>query len=171
MRTERLTIDRISPKDREDFFDCISNDKKVLETFVCEYSESLEQFDFAPYLKTEGLFAIRLTESNRLIGIILYFNRDEDGCEIGYALGSKYWNHGYATEAAKAFIAHCFSVLDCKQVLASVFAENDSSKKVLEKCGMRYIHTVEKGMEYLGAERDLVYYMLEAEYAYHAKES
>lgn len=34
--TDRLIIDRITPDDKEDYFNSISHDKKVLETFVLE---------------------------------------------------------------------------------------------------------------------------------------
>ena len=50
METERLVIDRIRASDKEDYFKCISHDKKVLETFICRYAETMEEFDFSRYL-------------------------------------------------------------------------------------------------------------------------
>ena len=100
METQRLIIDKLRPGDKEDYFHNISHDKKVLETFICRYAESMDEFDFAPYLTNENLFAIRLKETGRLIGIILYFDEKDGGCEIGYGLGSEHWGRGYATEAA-----------------------------------------------------------------------
>lgn len=161
MLTKRLEINRVTPNDKKDYFDNISNNKKVLETFVCSYVESLDDFDFEPYLKMDNLFAIRLKESRKLIGIILYFAEEDNTCEIGYGIGSKYWNNGYATEAVGAFIEYCFSVLKYKKVYASFFNGNDASKKVMEKCGMKYDHFAEKEIEYLGEERDLTYYVIE----------
>ena len=108
METERLVIDRLRRSDKEDYFKNISHDKKVLETFICKYAETLEEFDFEPYLGRDELFAIRLKETGRLIGIILYFDGDGDSCEIGYGLGSAYWNKGYATEAVARVIRFCF---------------------------------------------------------------
>ena len=161
MITERLEINRITSNDKEDFFINVSNDKKVLETFVCTYAESLDDFDFEPYLKMDNLFAIRLKESGKLIGIILYFAKDGNSCEIGYGIGSDYWNKGYATEAVGAFIEYCFSSFNCKKVYASFFNGNGASQKVLEKCGMKYDRFMEKEFEYLGEERDLTYYVIE----------
>lgn len=161
MITERLEINRITPDDREDYFRNISNDKKVLETFVCAYAESLEKFDFDPYLKMENLFAIRIKKTGKLIGIILYLDNNGESCEIGYGIGSEYWNKGYATEAVAAFIEYCFYDLNLKKVYASYFTGNDSSQKVMKKCGMTYDRFVEKEFEYLGAERDLTYYVIE----------
>lgn len=95
MVTERLILDPIRASDKEDYFINISHDRKVLETFICRYAETLEDFDFSSYLSNDALFAIRLKETGRLIGIILYFDDDDaERCEIGYGIGSRYWNRG-----------------------------------------------------------------------------
>ena len=56
METERLIIDRIKETDKEDYFINISHDKKVLETFICRYADSLEKFDFSSYPGRQDLF-------------------------------------------------------------------------------------------------------------------
>ena len=108
MKTERLIIDQIKETDKEDYFINISHDKKVLETFICRYADSLEEFDFSSYPGRQDLFAIRLKGTGRLIGIILYFDEKEGSCEIGYGIGSGFWNQGYATEAASRFLEYLF---------------------------------------------------------------
>ena len=158
IETGRLVIDDLKAGDKEDYFCNISHDKAVLETFVCKYAETLEEFDFAPYLEKENLFAIRLKSSGSLIGIILYFDEKDGGCEIGYGLGSRYWNKGYATEAVKSFIGFCFYEKGFDIVYASFFPENAASKRVMEKCGFTYRRFSEKEFEYLGVGRDLIYY-------------
>ena len=87
METERLIIDQIKETDKEDYFINISHDKKVLETFICRYSDSLEEFDFSAFPIRQDLFAVRLKETGRLIGIILYFDEKEKSCEIGSGSG------------------------------------------------------------------------------------
>ena len=163
METERLVIDALRPSDREDYFHNISHDRKVLETFICRYAESLEDFDFSSYLQNEELFAIRLKETDRLIGIILYFDEKDGVCEIGYGLGSKHWGRGYATEAAGRFIDWLFDEKGMRSVCASFFVGNNSSRRVMEKCGMRFERYSEKELSYLGAERDLIYYAVRKE--------
>ena len=49
METERLIIDQIKETDKADYFINISHDKKVLETFICRYADSLEEFGFPPF--------------------------------------------------------------------------------------------------------------------------
>ena len=158
METERLILDRVRETDRDDYFYNISHDKKVLETFVCRYAETPEELDLSPYVTNEKLFAIRLKATGRLIGIILYFDEKDGSCEIGYGLGSGYWDRGYATEAVRRFLEFLFAEKGFQTVCASFFTGNDASRRVMEKCGMRYSRFSEKELSYLGAERDLTYY-------------
>ena len=57
--------------------------------------------------------------------------------EIGYAIGKKHWNKGYVTEAFKKMIDFLFS-LGVHKVVASHLVGNDASKRVMEKCGLKY---------------------------------
>ena len=160
METERLIIDPIKETDKEDYFINISHDKKVLETFICRYAETMEEFDFSSYPGRQDLFAIRLKETGRLIGIISCFDEKDGSCEIGYGIGSGYWNRGYATEAVHRFLDYLFREKRLKTVYASFFTGNDASRRVMEKCGMNFDHFSEKELTYLGIERDLTYYLI-----------
>ena len=160
METERLIIDSIREADKEDYYINISHDKRVLETFICRYADTLEDFDFSSYPGRQDLFAIRLKETGRLIGIILYFDEKEDSCESGYGIGSAFWNQGYATEAASRFLEYLFREKGMRTVYASFFTGNDASRRVMEKCGMSYDHFSEKELTYLGIDRDLTYYAI-----------
>ncbi len=160
MKTERLIIDPIRETDKEDYFINISHDRKVLETFICRYADTLEEFDFSPYPGRQDLFAIRLKETGRLIGIILYFDEKDDSCEIGYGIGSAYWNQGYTTEAVHRFLEYLFREKGMRKVYASFFTGNYASRRVMEKCGMSYDHFSEKELSYLGTWRDLIYYVI-----------
>jgi len=162
METERLIIDSIRVTDKEAYFQNISHDKKVLETFICRYADSLEEFDFSGYLTNPALFAIRLKETEQLIGILVLCDETEVSCEIGYGIGSRYWNRGYATEAVRRFIQYCFEEKGLLTVYASFFTGNDASRRVMEKCGMAYCRFSEKELTYLGVERDLTYYAINA---------
>ena len=109
--TDRLVIDAVRPCDKADYFHNISHDKRVLETFICNYAETLEEFDFSKYPGREDLFAVRKKEDGRLIGILTYFDVKDGACEIGYGFGSEHWGKGYATEAVSAFLDYCVDTL------------------------------------------------------------
>ena len=160
METERLIIDQIKETDKENYYINISHDKKVLETFICRYADSMEEFDFSSYPGREDLFVIRLKETGRLIGIVNFFDEKDGVCEIGYGIGSGYWGHGYATEAVRRFLAYLFREKGMRTVYASFFTGNEASRRVMEKCGMTYDHVSEKELTYLGIERDLMYYAI-----------
>ena len=160
METERLILDSIRESDKEDYFTNISHDKRVLETYICRYADTLEAFDFSSYPGRQDLFAIRLKKTGRLIGIVNYFDEKDGVCEIGYGIGSGYWGHGYATEAVRRFLEYLFSEKSLHTVYASYFTGNEASRRVMEKCGMTFDHVSEKELTYLGVERDLTYYAI-----------
>ena len=161
METERLIIDSIRESDKADYFTCISHDRKVLETFICRYAETMDDLDFSFYPDRRDMFAVRLKETGRLIGIVLYFDEKDGACEIGYGLGSEYWGHGYATEAVGAFLEYLFSEKVFHTVYASYFPGNEASRRVMEKCGTRFDRLSKKELTYLGTERDLIYYSVD----------
>lgn len=161
MISSRLIVDRLKPTDKEDYFKNISHDKKVLENFMCKYEEKIEDFDFSPHLSSDCLFAIRLKENERFIGIISLFSQDSDSIEIGYGLGQEYWGKGYTKEACVLILEYLFLEKGYKTVYASYFAINLASKRVMEKLGMVYSHTVMNELTYLGIERDAIYYKMD----------
>jgi [ribosomal protein S5]-alanine N-acetyltransferase len=59
--------------------------------------------------------------------------------EVGlyYALSPRHWGRGYATEAARALVEHCFSTLRLKRVVATTAHDNAGSIGVMKRLGMR----------------------------------
>ena len=80
-------------------------------------------------------------ENGKLIGILTEFLVKGKAIEIGYGIGSNYWNNGYVTEAVEAFIPYLFNERGFDTVYASCFIDNPASKRVMEKVGMTYSHT------------------------------
>ncbi len=80
--------------------------------------------------------AIEVTESATLIGAIDLFERNGEAC-IAYWIGRPFWGNGYATEAARAFIAHVFATKAIDNLRAGLFVENAASVRVLEKLGFQ----------------------------------
>jgi len=61
---------------------------------------------------------------------------DDDGLEIFYSLAPGSWGRGYATEAARAVLAHALGTLGLPEVLAEVDEGNTASVAVVERLGM-----------------------------------
>jgi predicted acetyltransferase len=68
----------------------------------------------------------------------LGMNDQQSEIEVGYALHKQYWNNGYATELARAFLEWGFRHLSVDKFVAILRPENAASRRVLEKSGMRY---------------------------------
>ncbi|MFH1513143.1 MAG: GNAT family N-acetyltransferase [Bacillota bacterium] len=63
--------------------------------------------------------------------------------EIGYVLSKDYWGQGLMPEAVGAVIAYCFDTLGLDALTCCHFTENGQSRRVIEKCGFRFVRTGE----------------------------
>jgi RimJ/RimL family protein N-acetyltransferase len=80
--------------------------------------------------------ALRLDDS--VIGhLILRAESEHRTREIGWVIHERARGQGYATEAARALLRHCFETLDLHRVFATCQPENVASWRVMEKLGMR----------------------------------
>ena len=59
------------------------------------------------------------------------------GVELVWTLGSAWWGHGYAPEAARAAAADGFARCGLPELVAFTAAVNAPSRRVMEKLGMR----------------------------------
>jgi [ribosomal protein S5]-alanine N-acetyltransferase len=58
--------------------------------------------------------------------------------EIAYGVDADYQGHGYATEAARALVAHAFATGRVRVVRAHTRPEANASTRVLTKCGFEW---------------------------------
>jgi [ribosomal protein S5]-alanine N-acetyltransferase len=84
-----------------------------------------------------------VTEDNTLLGNGGYKGLPQDGSvEIGYEVHPVYRGRGYATEFARALIAHAWTFAEVHTVLAHTLAEENPSTGVLRKCGFAQVGTL-----------------------------
>ncbi|KAF8392394.1 hypothetical protein HHK36_022736 [Tetracentron sinense] len=97
---------------------------------------------------------------NRPIGFIKVApNTDADICrgDLGYAIASKYWGHGIATQAVKMVVSSIFSEWPhLERLQALVDVENPASQRVLEKAGFQREGVFRKFFIHRGRTRDMV---------------
>ena len=167
METKRLLLRKLSKSDAYDVYQNIFYDEKVLETFLGRYAATFDDFDFDGLLtffeKKLFSYGIELKGNHECIGIIFENQRHEDNIEIGYALSSIYWNLGYMSEALKAVLYELMERNEGNVFSAAAFKENIGSWRVMEKCGMKYSHTVKNEIEWKGKSHDVVYYEMKKE--------
>jgi ribosomal-protein-alanine N-acetyltransferase len=58
--------------------------------------------------------------------------------EIGWRLAREHWGRGYASEAARAALAHGFGPLGLAEVVSFTAVANARSRRVMEKLGMSH---------------------------------
>ncbi|HVH15035.1 MAG TPA: GNAT family N-acetyltransferase [Candidatus Angelobacter sp.] len=83
-----------------------------------------------------GLFSVLLRQSGKLIGNCGLTLMLLDGVliiELGYEFNSKYWNQGYATEAAVAVRDFAFRQLHLQTITSLVRVRNLAAMRVSEK--------------------------------------
>jgi RimJ/RimL family protein N-acetyltransferase len=100
----------------------------------------------------ESVHVMRDSFTTRGWGTLAVVQRGREGCvgycgvrplphtpeiEVAFALQRRYWNQGYATEAAAASIDTAFNALKLTSIVATVYPDNKPSLRVLEKLGMR----------------------------------
>ena len=84
--------------------------------------------------------------------------------ELGWALDPAYTGHGYATEAVRELLRHCFQDLGVRRVTADCFLDNESSWRLMERLGMRReLHAVRESLHRSGRWLDTVGYAILAE--------
>lgn len=80
---------------------------------------------------------------------------------IGYVLAKESWGKGLMTEAVKAVMRHAFEVDKLELISVNHFANNEKSKRVIEKVGFKYEGTIRYARKvYDDGIEDLVCYSM-----------
>jgi RimJ/RimL family protein N-acetyltransferase len=69
------------------------------------------------------------------MGVVSIYRGREGAPELGYWLGTPYWDQGFATEAARSLIDAFFAYTEGTELTAWARVINPASRRVLEKCG------------------------------------
>ena len=141
LKTERLTLRQLSIDDHQDIF-ALRSDPEINEFLgrqICETKEEAISFinKVNDNIKEGNSFywAITLAESNIIVGTICLFDfsTEDDSCEIGYELMTKFQGQGIMTEAVQVVIDYVFHTLKLKKILAVTHYKNQSSTNLLLK--------------------------------------
>ena len=92
--------------------------------------------------KTESIWAITERENPaRLIGVVSIREDTGDG-HRGFWLAESEWGKGYMTEAVTALNDWVFSETPLTEIVVYNVASNEGSRRVKQKTGAEYVHTV-----------------------------
>jgi RimJ/RimL family protein N-acetyltransferase len=90
---------------------------------------SLETDEFVRGIELDG----------ELIGAVGYIETGVRVAEIGYWIGKPWWGNGFATEAARMLLTHCFEEAGFRRLLCGHFIDNPASARVISKLGFRRV--------------------------------
>ena len=151
------------------------SDPKVMRYWsrgpLMQMDDAREMFDEIDRGVRAGQFlqwAIARNTDDLMIGSCALFSQNpaHRRAEIGFALSSAHWGHGYAQEALRLALEQAFAGLDLHRIEADVDPHNTASLRLLERIGF-----VREGLLrerwHVGGERQdsAIYGLLARDYA------
>lgn len=166
LKTDRLTLRPWKESDLEDFYAYASVDGVGQMAGWLPHKDMEESRTILTHF-IEGKKTFALEYRGKVIGSLgvetyreaLYPElSDLRGRSIGYVLSKDYWGQGLMPEAVKAVIDWLFDTIKLDFIFVGHFDWNRQSRRVIEKCGFRYLtstkyetryNTVETTMDYV----------------------
>ena len=150
LTTDRLTLRPWRESDLNDFYEYASVDG-VGQMAGWNPHRNLEESKaiLSSFIRHKKTFALEYQE--KVIGSLGIEECSEEnypeldalqGREIGYVLSKAYWGRGLMPEAVKAVIAWLFEEEKLDFIIVGHFDWNSQSRRVIEKCGFRFVRTV-----------------------------
>lgn len=167
LRTERLVLRPWRESDLGDFYEyarvdgvgqmagwlphrSVDESREILDKFIREKKTFALEYEG----KGVGSLGIETYAEDRYPELDLARKR---GREIGYVLSRDYWGRGLMTEAVRAVIDWLFDEVKLDFIIVGHFVRNDRSRRVIEKCGFRYIKTIPWETRYGRTESSMEY--------------
>ena len=104
----------------------------TVQQYIAHYLSGYEQ-------RSSSRWAIADAVSDQLIGTCGYYwwNPQDSLAELSYDLSKDYWGKGIMSQAVKAVLRWGFDVLEINRIQATVMVGNNTSARILEKCGFQ----------------------------------
>lgn len=147
IETKRLLLRPFMVEDAEDMFCNYCSDPLVTKYLTWPTYTSIrdaqERIAFMREQYETGAvwdWAIEFKELGQVIGSIGVVEHSEklNAVEIGYCIGSRFWNRGIMSEAFSAVIDYLFTQCDVNRISSRHDPNNPASGAVMRKCGLLY---------------------------------
>ena len=152
LETERIILREFIPSDEEEFLQ-LDSDPEVMQYLKGRSSTRKEIREMMSRVQNiiqnsngdHGCWTAIFKETTEVIG---WFHLRPDKkqpsnskrLELGYRLKKRFWGKGLATEGSLSLIDHAFFSLEVNEVFATTMKKNLGSRRVIEKCGLKYSH-------------------------------
>ena len=150
LETKRLLLRKLTMRDADDIY-AYSKDPQVALHVLWDHHTSIGEskayirYMIRKYRQNEpSSWGIELKSTGQIIGTIgyMWYQRDNNACEVGYSLSRAHWNQGIMTEALQSVINYSLGELNLHRVEAQFEVSNPASGAVMEKAGMTYEGTL-----------------------------
>jgi len=172
IETPRLLLREIQAEDEDDVHEfasdpCVSrfdewgpNTREKTHEVISRWLKIHQEWP-----REETNLAVELRSEKKRIGTVALYVKDQKNASayIGYVFNRRYWNQGYATEAARALVDAAFKSLSLHRVWATCDTRNVASRRVMEKIGMRREAHFVKDVFQKGEWRDSYLYAILAD--------
>lgn len=168
LQTDRLTLRFLHASDTQALY-TIHSDPVVMRYFSGAAWTDPAQGDAVIASALDGYgngssmpLALILRDTGNLIGTIKphAFHAQNRRCEIGYALASAHWGHGYLSEAMRATLDYLFKEMNMNRIEADIDPRNLASAKLLLRMGFQKEGTMPERWIVNGEICDTEYYGL-----------
>ena len=163
--TKRLILRRFKEEDAEGIFNSFINDEGFLyyankqKRTLEQEKESLKGIE-EKYKNKEYYNWLITLKDNAIIGsIYLRVDNDNDSLEFNYAIGKMFQCNGYMTEALNRVKTFSINNLKVKRFFGGCEINNIASKKVMEKCGLKYERTIKNHLKLNDGYHDMLVYV------------
>lgn len=145
LETDRLILREIKLDDGPAMLENWASDEKTTAFLSWSTHKSLKETRAVIHRWVEAYsrplgfnWVMELKETGDIIGNIevTSTNAGQQACMVGFCIGSKWWNLGYATEALKVVLEFLLKDVGFYVVESQYLAENPAAGKVLMKAGM-----------------------------------
>ena len=171
IRTDRLILRPWQESDLEDFYAYASVDGVGQMAGWLPHKDMEESRRILSHF-IEGKHTFALEYDGKVIGSLgveeyreaLYPNLAAlQGRSIGYVLSKTYWGQGLMPEAAQAVIRWLFEEVRLDFIFVGHFDWNRQSRRVIEKCGFRYLTSTSYETRYGTTETTMDYILYHPE--------
>ena len=142
--TDRLILRLLDEKDVNAIF-AMRSDPEVMR-FIRAPQNRIETINWLNLVSSRwesdriGFCALVEKQTGNFVGWCgLWRLKETSDLEIGYAIAKNAWGKGFATEAARVFLHYAFEQLKSDKIVAVAEPENASSRRVMEKLGMKFV--------------------------------
>jgi RimJ/RimL family protein N-acetyltransferase len=174
IRTERLVIREINPRDREALLAFVRDPGQIKHMLL--FLDTAEQLDGFLSMVIDGAhaeprlqwhFAAEDAATGRFLGVcsLMVEPDSPSSAELGYLFLRPAWGKGYATESAAALLELGFRRLAFHRIWGKCHTQNPASAKVMAKLGMTHEGTLREHVWLRDHFRSShIYGILEGEY-------